>query len=88
MNSISSLKSSSLQNDIQIENDGPTDSNIDDEAGYALECGCIVTVRLQLHRVLWFGVRSNQDILRSSTLLFNFGHFHHKTIISSMTIKI
>lgn len=43
MSSISSLKSTSLQNDIHIVNDDAIDSDIDDKAGYALGCGYIVT---------------------------------------------
>lgn len=44
MSSISRLKSTSLQNNIHIVNDGPIDSNTDDKAAYAVGCGYNVNV--------------------------------------------
>ena len=39
MVSITSFKSSSIQHDVNLVNDGPSLSKIDDKAGYALGCG-------------------------------------------------
>lgn len=63
MVSVAGFQSSAIQFDVVFVN-YPTESKIEDKAGYTSGRGYLV-----------FSVRSNQDILPSSTLLCNYSHF-------------
>ena len=69
--SVARFKSSSIQDNVHFVNDGPIKNKIGDKWSYALGCGYL---RLT-NPCLRFSVRSNQDILSSSTISSKYGHF-------------
>lgn len=74
MVSVAGFQSSAIQFDVGFVN-YPTESKIEDKAGYTSGRGYLVVKKSLPWNVLVFSVRSNQDILPSSTLLCNYSHF-------------
>ena len=68
------FKSFSTQHGVHLVNYGHIYGKIDNQAWYALGLGYLVVDKLLTWHVLWFSVRSSQDILHSSTLLSEYSH--------------
>ena len=73
--SIARFKSASLQHDVHLVNNGHIWNEINSKEEYELVYGLLVIDMSGLRLDIMFLVRSNQDILSSSTQKSKFGHF-------------